>query len=114
MVFELDGEEVGSIDILTWPSADEVVEDSASDTEDDSDVSQIELPISGISGSYPIDFSYDLKEKLSEDEDAPEEPKIRVYLRALSTEGYRFECTLFGGDERKVYDKKGGSYEINE
>jgi hypothetical protein len=114
MVFELDGEEVGTIDILTWPSADEVVEDSAGDTEEASDVSQIELPVSGTSGNYPIEFSYDLKEELSEDEEAPEDPEIRVYLRALSTEGYRFECTLFGGDERVVYDKKGGSYEINE
>jgi hypothetical protein len=112
LVFEIDGDEVGTIDILTAPSKDETVEDSGSDTEEASDATQIELPVSEISGTYPIQFSYDVKEKLAEDEEAPEDPEIKVFLRALSTEGYRFECTLFGGDERVVYDKKGGSYEI--
>jgi hypothetical protein len=113
MVFELDGEEIGTIDLLT-AAADAGVSEQDGDTEMDSDVSQIELPVSGSSSTCPCHFSYDLKEHLAEGEELPEDPQIRVFLRAVSTRGYRFESTLSGGNDRTVYDRKGGHYELSE
>jgi hypothetical protein len=113
MVIELDGEEIGNIDLLA-AAADAAVPESDEETEMASEAAQIELPVSGADGTYDCEFSYDLKEHLAEEEELPEEPAIRVYLSAVSTEGYRFECDLSGGTERVVYDRKGGRYELSD
>jgi hypothetical protein len=113
MVIELDGEEIGNIDLLA-AAADAAVPESDEETEVSSEAAQIELPVSGADGTYDCEFSYDLKEHLAEEEELPEEPSIRVYLSAVSTGGYRFECDLSGGTERVVYDRKGGRYELSD
>jgi hypothetical protein len=113
LVFEMDGDEVGAIDLLTEAASDKDA-DEDDDTEAAAEISQVELPISGISGNSRVKFSYDLSDTLQDGEEAPENPRIRVYLRAISTEGYRFECTLSGGNDRVVYDSKGGSYELGD
>jgi hypothetical protein len=112
LVIELDGEEIGSVDLLTLTEGADV-SGQAGETEMEAS-SQIELPISGTSGTYDCDFSYDLKEYLEDGEELPEDPQIRVFLRAESTQGYRFECDLSGSGERAVYDRRGGRYELSD
>lgn len=115
LVVEVDGEEIESIDLLAPTAAEGADEsDSIGETEVDPAVSQIELPVSGLNGTYDCRFSYDLEEDLEDGEELPEEPRIRVFLRAESTEGYRFECGLSGDSERVVYDRNGGRYELSD
>lgn len=87
-----------------------------------------EIPLSVMAGSVDFAFSYEAKEA----------GELRIYLRAVTTEGYRFEYGLFGAslvenepegeseepqlalDEESfdreisyvVYDKKGGKHMI--
>jgi hypothetical protein len=108
LVIELDGEEIGSINLLKDAAG---IDQQSEDTEAESDAQQIELPISGLTGTHACKFSYDLQ---AEDEALPENPQIRAFLRAESTEGYRFECEVSGGSGRAVYDRKGGKYDLSD
>jgi hypothetical protein len=110
LVIEVDGEEIGSINLLQ-DAAGTTDELQSGDTEAETDAQQIELPVSGLTGTHACKFSYDLQ---AEEEALPENPQIRAFLRAESTEGYRFECEVSGGDARAVYDRKGGKYDLSD
>lgn len=75
--------------------------------------SGIELPVNSYSSNLMCHFSYDLpqepEENLPEGENPVEEEnedhKIRLYLQAVSTDGYRFEYDVFQGTYRALEQK---------
>lgn len=92
LVAEWNDEEVWTQNLTYIPEEDEGVspDDVIADVfgQETTEVSEPEVidqePIEGLSGDTPMDFTYE-----------PEETgELRLYLRAVSTEGYRFEFDL--------------------
>lgn len=76
-------------------------EAAVSTEKDDLQDSQKEDTVYAISGAADGEFTYEmpLDTKDSEEEsDLPEKKHIRIYVRARTTDGYRFEYTVFEGD----------------
>jgi hypothetical protein len=77
--------------------------------QDEASQTDIISPVNGGSGMVDCEFSYEL----SEDEAVIGNPDVRIYLSAVTTEGYRFEYDLFGGSDSVVYDLRGGKLELD-
>lgn len=127
LVAALDDEEIQSQDMrekVQNPDSDESEEVESTETQTQKIQSQ---PFAECSGEVPFDFSYELGQ---EDEETREIHRIRIFLRAVTTDGYRFEYTVFqgnymtGADELDkgsydfdpisvVYDSKGGQLELD-
>ncbi len=95
LVAELDGEEIQTLDLM--PEITGQVQDEAGklfadtqSTEEPADA--IVQPVSIGNGEVSFEFSYDLPETVSQTN------HIRIFLRALTTNGYRFEYDLFDED----------------
>lgn len=136
IVAQLEDEEIWTQDLLTEIETDMESDDQNSvdkqlaGTESGKEPGNDDLgPVNGGSGSSVCKFDYGLQQ---DGADIMEQTQhIRIYLRAVSTEGYRFEYDLFGGDylaaETRmdkdsfdwthysvVYDRKGGKLELND
>lgn len=109
MVTMLDNTRIGVQDLLTpLVSLDDV--DSMTDIDgetiqgtEEATISQHTVSaVSGISGRTECEFVYEMPEEDSqEQEDSAQDPEtrhIRIFVYAKTTEGYRFECTVFEGD----------------
>lgn len=120
LVAQMDGEEIGAQDLFAdLPGQTEGI----TTTQTAETVGSV-LPAGAHSGDAEIEFSYDLDEQ-----EQTVDHQIRVYFKAVSTEGYRFEYDVFRGmylgseemlDEesfdrsahRLVYDKRGSKLEF--
>lgn len=125
-VTEMDGEEIYSKNLFEGKQED-AKESSAgglTTTETAETAGQLTLPSGECEGSAECGFSQEITEQEQE-----KDHEIRMYLKAVSTEGYRFEYELFYGkytgseealDEstfqttgkKTVYDKKGRRLEL--
>ena len=120
LVAQMDGEEIGVQNLLVdLPEQTEGI----TTTETAETVGNVQLT-GAHSGDAEVEFSYDMDEQ-----EQTANHQIRVYFKAVSTEGYRFEYDVFRGmylgseemlDEESfdrsvhsaVYDTKGGKLEF--
>lgn len=118
LVAQLDDEEIYSQDLFeNMPESS-----NGLTTTETAETTGNALPVGAYSGDKNCEFSYDLTEQATDHE-------IRLFLRAVSTEGYRFEYEVFKGNYlgseeeldkesfsntgyRAVYDRKGGRMEF--
>lgn len=95
LVAELDGEEIQTLDLMpeiTGQVQDEAGKQLADTQSTEEPAEEIVPPVSTGDGEVRFEFSYDLPEAVSQAN------HIRIFLRAVSTSGYRFEYDLFDED----------------
>lgn len=111
LVTELDGEEIYRQDLreeLLYPE-DEDAQEKIDSTEETGEALPDDIMREG-SGEVLYKFSYEMPQ---EEEEQKKDQRIRVFLRAVTTDGYRFEYTVFQGNylgEEDKLDK--GSYDF--
>lgn len=114
MVTLLDNKRINVTDLLAQISdsqetGDSVDGESVDETQETDSNSSETGTVNGISGSATGEFVYELAETDTEDSESeeklPAKQHIRIFVRAKTTEGYRFEYTVFEGDYL-VQDKK--------
>lgn len=119
MVTLVDDKRVDILDLmtpLTMSEEDKKSADSDVDREDGTEAmstaSIVSPTVDSLSGEVECKLAYAIPEEGTEDEEESEEPRkhhIRVVVRARTTEGYRFENTVFEGDylvEDQTMDKE--------
>jgi hypothetical protein len=129
MVAQLDDEEIWTEDLLLAQEKQNAADRGSEwvTTETQEGTAQfVQEPVADSNGSILCEFSYDMEEW----QGTEDYPRLRIYLRAVSADGYRFEYDLFSGDYLKiqkkldpqsydwsahpqVYDLKGVSYSLD-
>lgn len=116
---------------LTDETANESIDDQLLTTEVDTQETSQSFATSG-TGESTCKFSYELPVKTDDDGDVVRDNQhIRIYLRAVTKDGYRFEYDVFQGDylgdadeldgdsfdwdsHAVAYDRKGNKLELNQ
>ena len=140
LVTMLDDKRINVTDLLAQMNGSDVQD--GTDASDGEALDSTEAPVlestetdetvDGVSGAANASFVYELPEADTEDTDIeiPETQHIRISVRARTTDGYRFEYTVFEGDyltlEEKMdrdnfrwntanvaYDRNGNELELN-